>query len=130
MKTEKFDGTIGNAYGNQLATEVPFAGSFEKFTTYDEVTAAKELPTNKEVLQWANAKRKAAAVSKSRTEALTAAGINPPAKDDPKVLTREFVKTLVLAGKTRDEAIDLARMSLGAKFYDAKADESDEDEGE
>ena len=116
MQTEKFDGKVENAYGNPLPKPVQFSGEYQKFDTVDEIRTQNEYPTDEDIIQWANAKRKAAARAKATTAALSAAGIEPPAKDDPKVLTRNFINTLTLAGKSQDEAVEIARMALGEKF--------------
>lgn len=126
----KFGGKVEKAYGEQLETPVDFTATFQRFETAQEVREGNEWPKDKDVVQWANAKRKAAARATAVTAALTAAGINPPAKDDPKVLTRDFIRTLTNAGKTRSQALEIAKNALGDKFYGGVEAEEDEDEDE
>ncbi len=116
MKTEKFSGTMENAYGNVLPTPVKFSGSFEAFENVDEVKAANSYPDDKEVVAWANAKRKAAERQKSMNQALIDAGINKPTLEDPQVQLSTMIKVLKAAGRDEETAIDLAEKTLGAKY--------------
>lgn len=95
MKTETFKGTVESAYGKQLPSAVSFSGSFEAFESYDEVAKANELPSNDDVVNIVNAKRKAAARAKATTEALQAAGIEKPDTSSPEYVRESMVKSLM-----------------------------------
>jgi hypothetical protein len=47
---------------------------------------------------------------------LEAEGIVAPKSDDPKVVRRNFMRNLVLAGKSEAEATSIADAVLGADF--------------
>ena len=113
MKTEKFSGTIENAYGNPLPTAIKFDGSFEAYESIEEIKTANDLPSNDEVVNFVNAKRKASKRQASMTAALEAAGIQKPTLEDPKVQYQQMVKILVTAGKSQAEAEQLAQATLG-----------------
>lgn len=116
MKSETFSGTMESAYGKTLPTPVKFSGSFESLESIEEVRAANEYPDDKEVVAWANAKRKASARQKSMNAALEAAGISKPTLEDPQVQLATIIKALRAAGRGEDEAIALAESTLGVKL--------------
>lgn len=116
MKTEKFNGTMENAFGSPLPTPIKFSGDFESFETVDEVKAANEAPDDKEVVAWANAKRKASARQKSMNAALEAAGISKPTLEDPQVQLATIIKALRASGRDEESAIALAETTLGVKY--------------
>jgi hypothetical protein len=116
MKTETFNGTMENAYGKTLPEPVKFSGSFDSLETIDEVRSANEYPDDKEVVAWANAKRKASARQKAMNAALEAAGITKPTLEDPQVQLATIIKALRASGRSEDEAIALAETALGVKY--------------
>ena len=95
MKTETFSGTVESAYGKVLPSPVKFSGSFEAFESFAEVQAAKEEPSNDDIVTIVNAKRKAAARATATTEALQAAGIAKPDPNSPEVMRANTIKTLM-----------------------------------
>ena len=116
MKSETFSGTMENAYGKTLPEPVKFSGSFDSLETIDEVRQSNEYPDDKEVVAWANAKRKASARQKAMNAALEAAGISKPTLDDPQVQLATIIKALRAAGRNEEEAISLAENTLGVKY--------------
>lgn len=116
MKTEKFSGTMENAYGKVLPEPVKFSGSFEALETIEEVRAANEYPDDKEVIAWANAKRKASERQKAMNQALQDAGVTKPTLEDPQVQLATIIKALRAAGRSEDEAVALAENTLGVKL--------------
>jgi hypothetical protein len=119
MKTETFKGSIESAYGRTLPTKLSFNGSFEAFESLDEVKSydnGSELPSDKDIVDFVNAKRKANARQKSMNEALTAAGIEKPTLEDPQVQLATIVKALRASGRSEEEAITLAETTLGVKY--------------
>jgi hypothetical protein len=116
MKTEKFSGVMENAYGKVLPEKLKFSGTFEAFENVDEVRAANEFPDDKEVVAWANGKRKASARQKSMNAVLESAGITKPTLEDPQVQLAGMVKILVANGRSEEDAITLAETTLGVKY--------------
>jgi hypothetical protein len=116
MKTETFDGKMESAYGRALPSAIPFEGSFEAYETYEEITAANDLPSHDDILSFVNTKRKSNARQKAMTAALDAAGINKPTLDDPQVQLRTMIKVLVASGRNEAEATTLAENTLGVKL--------------
>lgn len=95
MKPEKFNGTVESAYGKVLPTAVKFSGEFEAFESFQEIVAAKEEPSNDDIVNIVNAKRKAAARATATMEALQAAGIAKPDPNSPDVIRANMVKSLM-----------------------------------
>lgn len=116
MKTEKFSGTMESAYGKVLPSKLSFEGSYEAYTSIDEVRSAKDEPSDDEVVAFVNSKRKAAARQKAMNEALTAAGIEKPTLEDPQVQLATIIKALRAAGRSEAEATALAESTLGVKL--------------
>lgn len=108
----EFEGTIENAYGQELETAIAFKGSYEHVLSYESISP-KELPDREDIVSFVNAKRKANARQKSMQAALDAAGIKKPTLDDPAVQYREMVKILVKSGKSEVEAKAVASAALG-----------------
>jgi len=116
MKTEKFSGKMESAYGKVLPTPIPFSGSFEALENIDEVKTANEVPDDKEVVAWANGKRKASERQKAMNAALEAAGISKPTLEDPQVQLLQIIKALRASGRSEEDAIALAETTLGVKY--------------
>lgn len=116
MVTEKFSGTMENAYGKVLPEPVKFSGTFEAYQTIDEVRAANDYPKDDDVVNFVNSKRKASARQKAMNDALEAAGVSKPTLEDPQVQLATFIKVLKAAGRSEDEAITLAESTLGVKY--------------
>ncbi len=114
MKNETFKGTIENAYGLTLPTPVKFEGSYEAIEKFEEIPA-KEMPSNEEIVDFLNTKRKANARQKSMGEALTAAGIvKPTLENNTDLQIKTMVKSLVASGKyTEEAATAVAKQVLG-----------------
>lgn len=72
MKTETFSGTIENAYGNKLPESVPFSGSFEAYDNPSEVKNAGDWPSESDIVEMVNTKRKATARASATVKALDA----------------------------------------------------------
>lgn len=119
MKTEKFKGTIESAYGRTLPSKLSFEGTYDAFQTLDEVKShdnGSEYPSESDIVDFVNAKRKANARQKSMNEALTAAGIEKPTMEDPQVQLATIIKALRASGRSEDEAVALAESTLGVKY--------------
>jgi hypothetical protein len=116
-KTVSKTATVETAYGQPLPSPVKFSYDYEELQKGDEIPAA-ELPKDNDELvrNYVNAKRNSAARAKSQADALEAEGIVAPKSDDPKVVRRNFMRNLVLAGKSEAEATSIADAVLGADF--------------
>ena len=116
---EPFEGTIENAYGKALATPLAYQAEYEKLDSIVEVKAANEYPKDTDVVNFVNARRKAAARQKAMNAALAAAGIVAPTlENDDQLKLREMVKILRAAGKAETEARSIASVTLGIAWVD------------
>lgn len=113
MKATPFKGDITTAYGKKLAKALSYSGSFDAYESIEEIRAEKDFPTDKEILDFRNAERKANAVSQERNKALEAAGYEKPQPKDPAVVYANFVKQLRLSGKSQKAADTMAVEILG-----------------
>jgi hypothetical protein len=119
MKNETFSGTMESAYGKTLETAIPFSGNYNAYSSVDEVKAANDYPSDKEIVDFRNAQRKATEVQKARTAALDAAGIiKPTLENDEQLRLRGLYKILKAAGKSHDEARTTAAATLNAEWAD------------
>lgn len=117
MKTEKFKGTMENAYGKPLPTPIAFAGEYDAFENLQEVKDKNEYPKDEEIVDFANNRRKAAARQKQMQAALDAAGIEKPTLDnDPQLQLKTVYKALIAAGKSEAEARNIASATLGVAW--------------
>lgn len=81
-----------------LPAAIDFAGDYEEFAEGDieAVTAAKELPTDKELVEFVNAKRRANARQKAMLKALDDLGaIKPTLKNDDTLKLKQALATLM-----------------------------------
>jgi hypothetical protein len=113
MKSTAFKGDITTAYGKKLAKALNYSGSFDAYENIDEIRSEKDFPTDKEIVDFRNAERKANAVSQERNKVLEAAGIEKPQAKDPVVVYANFVKQLRLSGKSQKAADTMAVEILG-----------------
>jgi len=141
-KTSK--ATVENAYGKALAdyaingedgklirsVDVSFSyDELEKGKKEDVELARKELK-DADLVQAVNAKRKAKARAEATTAALKAIGINPPAKDNPDVIYRNFVRNFVNGGMPREQAETFALNGVRSLPGHAEFTPSGQDEDE
>jgi hypothetical protein len=110
MKSDTFKGSVESAYGEKLAKAVDFSGTFEAFENYEELTKANEIPSNDEILQFVNAKRKNNARQKAMTDALEAAGISKPDPNDPKVVVARMLRDIEKLDMPEDQKKMLAEV--------------------
>lgn len=102
MTTEKFSGTIENAYGKPLSKPVNFEGEYEAYENIDEIRAANDFPSNDDVVDYVNNKRKASARQKSMQAALEAAGYEKPTLETDEDLQIATIVKALLARKDKD----------------------------
>ena len=121
MKTEKFSGTMENAYGKPLATPINFEGEYEAYENKAEVEAANDLLKDQEVVDFRNTQRKANARQKAMQAQLDAAGIPKPSlENDSQLRLKTVYKTFIAKGKSHQEARDLAASMLGDAWEDGE----------
>jgi hypothetical protein len=118
MKTSFFKGVMESAYGKNLEKPIRFEGSFEELQNVKEIPA-KEYPTDEDILSFVNNKRKAAERQKVMNAALFGAGVEKPKlEEDKQAQLRMIFKALVAAGRSENEARQVASATLGIKWED------------
>lgn len=119
MKTVEFNATTETAYGKPLTSPIPYSGKYQAFENVDEVRNVGEMPSDDELVTYANNKRKAAARSKSLTQALADAGFEKPTlESDTQLQLRTLYKVFIAAKKSPEEARALASNTLGIEWVD------------
>ena len=121
MQTEKFEGTIEQAYGKAVSPAVNFEGDYTKYENIDEIRTANDFPSNDDVVNFVNAKRKANARQKAMQAALDAAGYEKPTLENDEDLQVKTIVKALLARKnadgtpvhTQDSAEKAAKATLG-----------------
>lgn len=117
MKTEKFNGTIEQAYGKTLETPISYEAEYNLFESPAEMKSANEWPSDTDIVKFKNAQSKANARQKATVAALDAAGIiKPTLENDEQLRLREMSKILIAAGKSESEARALASATLGIEW--------------
>lgn len=111
--TQKKAAKVETAYGKPLPEPISFSYEYEELKKGDPIPD-NEKPKDMDdlVLTWVNAKRNSAARAAAQTKALEAANIEAPKTDSPEVVTRTTLKNLGFAGKTGQEAFEVAKMIL------------------
>jgi 2,4-dienoyl-CoA reductase-like NADH-dependent reductase (Old Yellow Enzyme family) len=94
MKTEKFDGSVSSAYGEKLPKPVKFDGTYEAFESFTELQAANEIPSNDDIVDFVNTRRKNNERQKAMTAALEAQNIFKPDPNDPVVAAQTMIRNL------------------------------------
>jgi hypothetical protein len=113
MEKETFGFSIETAYGKAIKdyelkdangnalTEIAVSAAYDKYQTFEEIPA-KELPDNKEVLNYVNAKNKAKERASATTKALTDAGVTKPTLETSAEMRFNTIYKALLAGKIPD----------------------------
>lgn len=94
MKSETFKGSVGSAYGEKLPKDIEFSYTVENFENYNELEAAKEVPSNQDVVDFVNVRRKNNERAKAMTAALEAAGYSKPDPNDPIVAAQTMIRNI------------------------------------
>lgn len=125
MKTETFSGKMDNVYGNAVSfykktvdgkplTSIPFKGEFSAYESLSEVPE-DEKPSEEDIVDYVNNKRKANARQKSMQAAIDAYGIvKPTLAESEELQLKEMIKIFVAKGKTPEVAEQLAKAALSA----------------
>ena len=114
--------TVSSAYGKTLREHGLEVDSLAFEYEYDEldknnpehVTEAKKELDDDDIVSVVNAKRSAKARAKAQEKILRENKIEPPAKDDPEVVRKNLIKTMVLGGLTEEQATSMAESILQA----------------
>lgn len=122
MKTTPFEGEMENAHSKKLTelrvknadgtpgefntvAKFKYAATFEAFENLAEVKAANEFPSDTEIVDAVNNKRKAAARQKAMTAVLDANNIlKPDVKNDIVLRLRKMADLFEANGSTPEEA--------------------------
>lgn len=121
MKVVKFSGTLESAYGKALPTPLAYDAEFSLYENPAELRAAGGWPNDATIVKFVNAQAKANARQKATVATLEAAGIvKPTIENDDQMKLREMAKILVAAGKSDDEARNIASVTLGIEWDDAE----------
>ena|SRR5687768_12836850 len=124
-KTTTFKGTMENAYGNKLETPINYNGSYEhllspkeaaKEGTVPDAIPEKEKPDEEDIYAVVNNKRKQNERQKSMQAALDAADVKKPSLDQPEVQFKQMVKILTTAGRSEEQARQMANANLGTSY--------------
>lgn len=119
MTTEKFNGTIENAYGKPVSPALKFEGEFQAYETVDEIRNQGDYPKDAEIVSFRNTQRKAAARQAAFNATLEAAGFEKPTlENDEQLQLRSMYKVLVAAKKSHEEARAIASTTLGIQWAD------------
>jgi hypothetical protein len=114
MKNETFTGTIENFYGKPVSPALTYEATVEKFETIDEVKSKNEYPSDSEIVDFINAKRKANARQKAMQVAADGAGlVKPTLENDGQLRLKSMYKILIASGKSESEARELASTVVG-----------------
>jgi hypothetical protein len=116
MESKVFDFKVGSAYGEELKTALDATATYTHYESYEEVDQAGKLPSKKEIVGFVNAKNKAAARAAATTAALEKAGYQKPTLEQPQVQLKTMIKVLVAAGRSEDNARQIAETTLGVKL--------------
>lgn len=113
-KTITGTGVIETAYGQDVKPPIPYEFSYEAYETFEDAAKANALLSNKEHLNAVNNKEKAAARSKKVQEILDAKGYKKPTlENNPDLQLKTLVSVLVAAGRSEEDAMQVAKMTLG-----------------
>src|ERR1044072_8937357 len=104
MKKETFKGSVSSAYGETLPKAIDFNGEFEAYENPQEVRTGGDWPTDNDVVDYVNAKRKAAARAKATEAALSAAGYEKPDHSKPEYRRKRMIADFVAMGVSQDIA--------------------------
>ena len=94
MKTEKFVGNVGSFLGEKINPPLKFEYTVEQFENYVELEAAKEVPSNTEIVDFVNVTRKTNERAKAMNQVLTDNGYNKPDPNDPIVAATTMIRNL------------------------------------
>lgn len=110
---ETFGFTVETAYGKTLDKPLDVVAEYEKCGEYSDIPA-KDLPDEKEITNFVNAKRKASARAAATTKALADAGVEKPTLESSAELRfNTIVKALTAGGVAEAQAKEQASALTG-----------------
>ena len=114
MKKVTGTGTIETAYGQPVNPPIPYEFEYDAYESFEEAARANALLNNKEHLNAVNNKEKASARSAKVTLILDEKGIKKPTlENNPDLQLKTLVSVLVAAGRSEEDAMQVAKMTLG-----------------
>lgn len=114
MKDVTATGVIETAYGQEVKPAIPYEFSYKAYENFEEAARANALLSNKEHLNAINNKEKASARSAKVAEVLEAKGYKKPTlENNPDLQLKTLVSVLVAAGRSEEDAMQVAKMTLG-----------------
>lgn len=117
MKAEKFEGTISSFWDQKIEPTLNFAGEYQAFESTEEMRKLGEYPNESAILKMVNDKRKASARQSEMVKVVTEAGyIKPTLENSVQLQLKSLIKVYVAAGKSEEEAQQIAETTLGAKL--------------
>lgn len=119
MKTVTFEGTTTNWDNKVIDPAVPYSGQFTAYETIEEVRAANDYPSDKEVIKFRNDQRKANERQKTINTFMANAGYEKSTlENDPQMRLKQLYKVFIADKKSHDEARALAAQILNLKWDD------------
>ena len=120
METKTQTSTAKTAYGKVLATPIPYSFTWENYSNFVEVQAAKDELNETEQVNTRNAERQAKARQAALTKALTDAGIEKPTLDNDDLLKLQTLYKVFIAvkGTTEEQARQKAEDAVNLKWAD------------
>jgi hypothetical protein len=110
MKKVTKSSEIGTVLGQTQKTPIKFSYEFEAFESVNEIREAGEWPNEKEVLDYANAKRERSALSSARNTAME--DVASKIRETREYKVSQFVAAAVAAGMTREAAQAIAESQI------------------
>lgn len=105
-KTETGKATVATAFGETLPKAIEYTFSYVALENVEQVRQAEEFPTDEDIVEYVNNKRKANARQKALLDALEAAGYKKPSSAMSP--WDKMVKLLTANGRTQSEAEQIA----------------------
>lgn len=129
MLTKHWKANITTAYGKAVVPAIKIAGTYNHYTSVDEVQKAYGKPGEFEkfVLESATAADKASTVAQARTAALKDKGIEAPKMENSRELqVKSIMAGLIASGRSEEDARKVAESLVPVKPESDEETESDE----
>jgi hypothetical protein len=121
MKTEKFNGSIGSFLGEKINPPLKFDGSFEAYESFDELKSANALPSNDEIVDFVNVKRKNNERQRVMQTTLEEKGYSKPDPNDPIVAAQTMIRNVEKMENMKPEQKQMMIAVLRQQIVDEEA---------
>lgn len=130
MVVKTFKSVAYSAYKKKLEKPLKYSGDYKAYESIEEVRAANDFPSDKEIVRLKNAAQLAKAKAAAKTAGLDAIGVvKSTIENDKQMALREFVKVLMSSKKyTLEAARALAAQHLGYEWEDGEDEDEDDEE--